>query len=130
MTVHIKASQGNGSLQVSCVALSGEEFLTVEVEMRDEIAHLESRIRCRLDWEMIDFFEDTVILNKDRLLKDYEQLTVKEIQDKDKSNVLQLLRTFRKAVQVPANLLTSSKPLKVRVHFANALFHLCAGVLA
>ena len=130
MTVHIKASQGNGSLQVSCVALSGEEFLTVEVETRDEIAHLESRIRCRLDWEMMDFFEDTVILNKDRLLKDYEQLTVKEIQDKDKSNVLQLLRTFRKAVQVPANLLTSSKPLKVRVHFANARFHLCAGVLA
>ena len=60
------------------MALSGEEFLTVEVETRDEIAHLESRIRCRLDWEMIDFFEDTVILNKDRLLKDYEQLTVKQ----------------------------------------------------
>ena len=55
MTVHIKASQGNGSLQVSCVALSGEEFLTVEVEVRDEMAHLELRIRCRLDWEMMDF---------------------------------------------------------------------------
>ena len=98
-----------------------------EVEADELHDNGESRIRCRLDWEMMDFFEDTVILNKDRLLKDYEQLTVKEIQDKDKSNVLQLLRTFRKAVQVPANLLTSSKPLKVRVHFANAHSHFFAG---
>ena len=71
MTVHIKASQGNGSLQVSCVALSGGEFLTVEVEVRDEMAHLELRIRCRLDWEMMDFFEDTIILNKDSALRSH-----------------------------------------------------------
>ena len=85
----IEMASGSSTLHVSCLMLSGEQVLAVDLSVDDSLAELESRIVRELEWEGMGFSDasSTSVERRD-LLNNYSQLIVKEIKEQVEDGVL------------------------------------------